>query len=159
MMVEGRWVIPVSVVVAMALTILPMPESIQTFRPDWVVLVCIYWIIALPQRYGVVMAWICGLFLDVLQGTLLGQHALALAFTGFVTHKLHLQIRTFPVVQQSLGVLALTAMYHFVLLWLDGIAGTPTSTAVHWGPPLSSMVFWPIVFGILRDLRRRVGLR
>jgi rod shape-determining protein MreD len=157
-MTDGRWVVPMSVIVAMALTVMPMPESLQAFRPDWVALVCIYWIIALPLRYGVVMAWICGLLLDVLQGTLLGQYALALALTGFVAHKLHLQIRNFPVVQQSLGILAMTALYHFLLLWLDGISGTPTSTAVHWGPPLSSMLFWPILFGVLRDLRRRSGL-
>jgi rod shape-determining protein MreD len=157
-MTDGRWVIPASIIVAMALSIMPMPDSLQSMRPDWVALVCIYWIIALPQRYGVVMAWICGLFLDVLQGTLLGQYALAMAFTGFVAHKLHLQLRNFPVVQQSLGILALTALYNFILLLLDGIAGTPTSTAVHLKPPLSSMVFWPIVFGVLRDLRRRSGL-
>jgi len=155
---DGRWIIPLSIVTAMALMILPMPDALQHLRPDWVALACVYWIIALPQRYGVVMAWICGLFLDVLQGTLLGQHAVALAFTGFMAHKLHLQLRNFPVVQQSLAVAALIFIYHFLLLWLDGIVGTPTSTNVLWGPPLSSMLFWPIVFGVLRDLRRRARL-
>lgn len=157
-MADGRWVIPASVVAAMALTILPMPQGTEAFRPDWVAIVCIYWIIALPQRYGVLVAWTCGLFLDVLQGTLLGQHALALGITGFIALKLHLQIRNFPVMQQSLVIMVLSAINHLVLFWLDGIAGIPTSSVAHWGPPLTSLLMWPLVFGVLRDLRRRVGL-
>ena len=68
-----------SFVVSLMLTALPMPEWASLWRPAWVALVLIYWCMALPARSGVLVGWSVGLLLDVMTGTLLGQHALALA--------------------------------------------------------------------------------
>ena len=54
----------------------------HVWRPAWVALVLVYWCMAAPDQVGVVAGWTTGLLLDVMTGTLLGQHALGLSVVG-----------------------------------------------------------------------------
>lgn len=58
-------VIYLSLVVAMVLMILPLPDWVQIYRPNWVALVLIYWSMALPKRVGLWFAFFSGIILDV----------------------------------------------------------------------------------------------
>jgi len=151
----GAWVVVASLVIALALTALPMPSWAAPWRPAWVALVLVYWCMAVPARIGVLVAWSMGLLLDVLSGTLLGQHALALGVVAFVTHKSHRRVRVLPLWQQGLSVFALVFCYQLIILWVNGIQGRTLPAAAYWGSPLVSTVLWPWVFVVLRDLRRR----
>ena len=75
----------VMILLALMLTLVPLPEALDPLRPDWVVLILIYWAMTAPRSYNVGSAWIIGILLDVAQGTLLGQHALALCVVVYVT--------------------------------------------------------------------------
>ena len=66
-----------SFMVAMILRIIPLPKDLALLNPDWVAIVLLYWILAVPERCGVLRAWTIGLVVDALTGRLLGQHALA----------------------------------------------------------------------------------
>ncbi|MCP3661831.1 MAG: rod shape-determining protein MreD [Gammaproteobacteria bacterium] len=151
---RGGLVILLSFIVALLLTVIPLPETARLFRPQWTTLVLIYWSLALPQRVGVGVGWTLGLFLDVMTGTLLGQHALALSLIAFITLKIHLQVRLFPLWQQSSIVLALLLIERLIGLWTIGATSQPTPSLLYWVPPLIGMLLWPWVFIILRDLRR-----
>ena len=87
---DRRWPVLLCFVAALMLAIAPMPDWALPFRPDWVTLTLIYWVMILPHTYSVGSAWLIGLVLDVAQGTLLGQHALALSLVAYVTVKFHL---------------------------------------------------------------------
>ena len=151
---RGGWMIVLTFVVALMLTALPMPEWAVLWRPEWLSLVLIYWCMAVPARVGVASAWGLGLLLDVLSGTLLGQHALGLSLVAFVTHQTHRRVRVLPLWQQGLSVFTLILLYEVVVLWVNGIQGHPVQPAAYWGAPLTSTVRWPWVFVVLRDLRR-----
>ena len=151
---SGRWVIAASFVVAFLLTAMPLPAWALTWRPEWVALVLMYWCMALPDRVGVGIAWLLGLLLDVQQGTVLGQHALGLALVAYVTLQSHQRVRVFPLKQQALVVCAYLLMFEFVTLWIRGMMGTPPNHWSFWMPAFTSMVLWPWLFIILRDLRR-----
>ncbi len=151
----GYTAIALSFVVTLMLTALPMPAWAALWRPAWVALVLIYWCMAAPTYTGVVMGWTLGLFLDVLTGTLLGQHALALAIVAFVAHRFHRQVRVLPIWQQAVGVFGLVFLYQALILWITGIQGMPILAAAYWSSPLVSMLLWPWIFIVLRDVRRR----
>jgi rod shape-determining protein MreD len=144
-----------SILVAMILTIVPVPAVVEPYRPDWVALTLIYWAITLPRTYSVGSAWLVGIILDVAQGTLLGQHALALCFIIYITAKFHLQLRVFPTSQMTATVFALLAMYQFLLFWINGVAGLHTEAVSYWGPVLTGTVLWPIVSVIFGGIRYR----
>lgn len=138
-----------TIVVALMLAIAPLPDGAQPFRPDWVLLTLIYWSMALPRGYSVGSAWLVGVVLDVAQGTLLGQHALALAAVVFLTVRFHLQLRVFPLSQLTLTVAALIGLYQFILFWISGVAGVNAPAASFWGPALSGTLVWPLVYLLL----------
>ena len=73
----GFFRILLTLVLAMCLRIAPLSGDLALLSPDWVLLVLIYWALYLPERVGIVHAWIFGLLTDVLLGRMLGQYALA----------------------------------------------------------------------------------
>jgi rod shape-determining protein MreD len=155
---RGGFVILSTLLAAMVLAIMPLPEWAVPFRPQWYTLVLIYWALALPERVGVGIAWLVGILVDVMTGTLLGQHALALSLITFVTIKTHQRVRLFPLWQQSVTVLLLLSLEKLLSLWVIGAVGQPAPPPSFWAPPLVGMLLWPWVFIILRDLRRRFAV-
>jgi rod shape-determining protein MreD len=145
----------ITIVAALMLTIAPLPEWIEPFRPDWVALTLIYWSMTFPKSYSVGGAWITGIVLDVAQGTLLGQHALALTLTIYITVKFHLQFRQFPIVQLAATVFALLALYQFILFWVNGVAGVSSPAVTYWGPVISGAIFWPLISVVYSGVRER----
>lgn len=156
---QGGFVILITFVVALTLMMMPMPEWAEAARPQWLIMVVIYWCIALPDRVGVIIAWIMGLVLDVATGSLLGQNALAFGIVAFLAIKLHLRIRLFPVWQQALSILILIALYQIIILWVKGFTGQSAQSWVYWSASLTSMLLWPFVFTLLRGVRRFYRVR
>lgn len=140
---------------ALALILLPLPHWARPFRPEWVTLVLIYWVIALPHRVSVGCAWILGLLLDVIYGTVLGEHALALMVLAYIASKLHRQLRMFPVWQQASSIFVLLLMYQLLILWVQGVMGQLTGYGLFWLTIFTSTIIWPWLFVLLRDIRRR----
>jgi rod shape-determining protein MreD len=152
---RGGWVIVLSLLVALSLAILPLPDWAAAYRPEWVLLVLIYWCIALPQRVGMGLAWVTGLLLDALEGTLLGQHALAFTVVAYICLRGYRHLRVYPIWHQALAVLGLVGIAQLLMLWIRGLLGEAPQTWRYWLPSLTSMLLWPWVLIILRDLRRR----
>ena len=152
---HNYWVILATMFVALLLTAMPLPDWINVWRPAWVAMVVIYWSMALPQRFGIASAWVMGILLDVLQGSLLGQHAIGLSIVAYVTVNLHLQIRQHPLYQQSLFVGLLISIYLCLIIWVNGVIGRPPHSWSFLIPVVTSMLLWPWLFVILRDIRRR----
>ena len=155
---HGGGVIAISFVVALMLMAMPLPEWAINWRPAWVAMVLIYWCMALPHRVGIGIGWSMGILLDVLQGTLFGQNAIGLAILAYFTLKLHQRMRMFPLTQQALLVCILVLVYQLLSLWVRGIMGVPPKSWTYWMPAFTSMVLWPWLFIILRDIRRRYNV-
>ena len=152
---QGRWVIPTSFVMALLLTALPMPEAAANWRPAWVALVLVYWCMAAPEKVGVMVGWTVGLLLDVMTGTLLGQHALGLSVVAYVAQHTHRRVRVLPLWRQGVTIFVLVFLYQALLLWSNGIRGIPVEAPAYWTSPFVSMLLWPWIFVVLRVIRRR----
>lgn len=154
---RNGWVIWLSLVLALLLSVAPMPAFLETGRPLWLALFITYWVLALPGRIGMVTAWCFGLFADVLYGSLLGQNALVLMLTTFFVLSLQQRLRLFPLWQQSLVLLVLLGIPQLIQLWLFALAGNrPPSTLAFLYPVLISALLWPWIHTLLRGLRLRL---
>ena len=151
---HGGSVILLTFVIALFLTVIPLPEWARYVRPDWVGLVLIYWCMALPERVGVATGWFTGLLVDMLTGSLLGQHALALTVVAYLTLRFHQRLRLFPVWQQAVTILVLLILHQLLALWVSRIIGRPGVPWFFWMPSVLSMLIWPLVFSMLRGMRR-----
>jgi rod shape-determining protein MreD len=152
-------VIHISLVVALILMILPLPDWAQMYRPNWMALALIYWSMALPQRVGLWFAFFSGIVLDTSLGTLLGQHTLGLVIVVYFNLNFYQRIRVLALAQQAIYVFALLLINQVVVAWVEGTLGRPTPLLAYFGAPLIGMLIWPWVFVILRDVRRKALLR
>lgn len=154
----GFFVIPLSLLLGLTLQILPLPDWSQIYRPDWVALVLIYWSMALPKRIGVGFAFVSGLLVDVMQGTLLGQHSLALVIIIFINLNLYQRIRVMSLPGQAIYVMVLLLINQIAVVWIEGMLQRSTPFMAFLGPPLTGMFIWPWIFILLRDIRRKAHL-
>jgi len=151
-------VIYLSLLVALILMILPLPDSVQIYRPNWVALALIYWSMALPKRVGLWFAFFTGIILDTSQGTLLGQHTLGLLVIIFLNMNFYQRIRVLVLAQQAVYVFLLLLIDQVLVAWVEGILGRPTPLLAYFGAPIVGMLIWPWVFVVLRDIRRKAAL-
>ncbi|MGH7056781.1 MAG: rod shape-determining protein MreD [Acetobacteraceae bacterium] len=149
-------VIVVTMFIALALTIVPIPRWAAPLWPMWVALAVFYWAIALPEFFGVTIAWIAGLLLDALTGTPLGAHALALTLVAFIAARGHVAIRGSEVWQQTITLGFALLLYAFALFWIGGLTGQMLRPLARFFPVVVSIALWPWVFGLLRIIRRGV---
>ena len=115
-------------------------------------MVLIYWNMALPKDIGLIWAMIFGFCLDVNKEILLGSHVLLFLLISFLTQRYFHRLRALYMIQQSLFVAIVILIYQIFLIlsfsefrqsiFLELILLT-----------LLSSFLWPVIFGILRQLR------
>ncbi len=155
---QGILMLLLTFTVALLLAVMPLPAWAHSFRPQWPLLVLIYWAMALPQRIGVGSAWALGIAVDLLSSSLLGMHAMIYAIIVFIIIQLHRQIRVFPLWQQAMGIFLLLLLEYLLKIWLLGFTQEiPTGESL-WISPVISMLLWPWIYIILRDLRRKFNI-
>lgn len=148
-------IIGLTFLVALLLSVMPMPAPLELGRPMWLAMVLAYWVMALPHRVGLLTAWVTGLATDVLYGQLFGQHALVMTLVAWMILLLHQRIRRFPLWQQSLVMLPVLGIAQMLLLWLNSLTGNRPPTLMFLLPAVVSAILWPWVFSVLRGVRRR----
>lgn len=147
---QHSFVIYFTLLAAMLLMLLPMPEIMRFARPEWVVMTLIYWAMALPNRVSIGVAWLSGLIMDLITGGALGVQAFSYAFAIYVVARFHLQLRQYPLWQQAFIILSLVFLVHLI-----AVINASTVSGWHiWMPAVSSTVLWPITYALLRKIRR-----
>lgn len=138
---------------AMVLTLLPLPAALEVLRPYWVALVLIYWGLETQGMVSLGMAFLTGLLLDLLTGSLLGLHALSLVILVYLVMRFRARLRFFPPWQQALSVLALLVNDRIILLWIISLRGDPLPSLAFWLPPIVGTLLWPWLFILLDRIR------
>src|SRR5688572_29264607 len=133
-----------SLLAAYALAVLPWSGSWLLARPDFVLIVLLFWAIHEPRAIGQGLAFTMGLLMDVSDSMLLGQHALAYVITVFGAQVLRVRILSFLIPEQTLHVLGLTFTASAVTLVLNLLLGadlpgflyviSPALTGLLWAP-------------------------
>jgi rod shape-determining protein MreD len=149
---RGRMLL--SVLVSLVLTVLPLPPYGDLIRPSFLVVTVLYWAVAAPREGGVGLGWFSGLILDVFQGPVLGEHALALSIVTYATAREHQKIRAKPLFQQSLIILAILAFYEVTVFLIDGWTGHPVTNPLRWIHCATGALIWAPATIILAQGRR-----
>ena len=151
----GYGIITLTFLVAFVLLVVPLPAWLQWGRPEWVTLTLIYWCIALPQRVGITIGLLAGLGVDVLEGSLLGQHGLALVVVAFLALILYQRLRVYSLLQQAAVGFVLVGISQLLCQWVQNVDGASGLPKLFLLPALTSALVWPFVLHTLRGVRRR----
>lgn len=147
-----------TLIIALLLSVAPMPEHLEAGRPLWLALVLTFWAMNYPHRVGLLTAWGLGIAQDVLYGAVFGQHALALMLVVYLVLTLQQRLKLFPLWQQSCALLIVYGISQLVLLWLGTLAGMRPELSYYAVPVLVSSVLWPWLFLLLNNVRRLRGV-
>lgn len=151
---HGRTVIVITLAVALLLSVMPLPLWAQWGRPEWVAMVLLYWVMALPERVGIGIAGITGLVLDIVEGAPLGQNIFALGVLTYLVLILYQRLRMYSALQQSAVIFVLLGLNQLLCHWVQTLVGTPSPNLLFLLPAVVSAVIWPWLLVFLRFLRR-----
>jgi rod shape-determining protein MreD len=145
--------IAVTLLAALGLNLLPLGRV--PGLPDALALVLVFWNVHQPRRVGIGWAFLFGLLMDVHDGALLGQHALAYTLLGFGAITIHRRLLWFGIAQQAVQVLPLFVVAHVVsLLVRMGAGGMFPGWSVLLAP-LAEAALWPLAVLLLLAPQRR----
>lgn len=142
-----------SLLVALAINLVPIGRT--TAMPDLLALVLVFWNVYQPRRVGVGVAFVFGLIMDVHEGALLGQHALAYTLLSYFAITIHRRLLWFAVLSQALQILPLFFASHAVSVLIRLLAGGVFPGWEVLLAPLSEALLWPIATWVLLAPQRR----
>lgn len=143
--VFSQWlVIAASFVVALLLSVFPMPFGLLWWRPEFVLLVAIYWVLALPLSISLVFICALGLFQDLLESVPFGQHSLGLVLVAYICLLSYPRVRNFPLWKQTGWVFVLVGMAQMTDNWVQSMAGQQLSGLAFLYPAITSALCWPL---------------
>ena len=120
--VRGGFIV-FTLISALLLNLLPWSGTALWIKPDFVALAVLYWCIEQPRKIGFVAAWLLGLFMDVADGTLFGQHALSYSMLAYAGIVLHRRVLGFTGTAQVAHVVILLLMNDLIVLAIRALAG------------------------------------
>lgn len=137
------------------LNLLPWQGELLLLRPDFVLLMLLYWTIRQPLRVGMGAAWGLGLVMDVADGALLGQFALAYTVSTYGALILHRRIQSFSLWPQALHVLLLLLLAQVLALLVHLLAGQAFIGFRYFLASLVGALFWPLASILIELLQKQ----
>ena len=149
-------IILISLIGALLLSLIMFP--IGNYAPDWMNLILVYWILAVPFSIGLITSWLIGLVADVAFGSVLGLNALTYTLISYIVIRSYKFIRYLTVYQQSFIILLLFMSKYTLIIWINTIfKNNNYDMSLYWAA-LTSAIAWPFVFYILRYIRRKYNI-
>ena len=144
----------ITLFVALMINLLPLTGWVLGLRPDFVALALLYWGIHQPRKIGFLPAWLLGLTMDVADGSLFGQHALAYVVMMFAAIALHRRVSMFDMRQQILHVLPILLIMQLIVLGVRHAAGGEFPGWWYFVSSITGALLWPAT-----DLLLKISLR
>jgi rod shape-determining protein MreD len=142
-----------TLLIAFALNLIPLGR--HPGMPDFMALVLVFWNVHQPRRVGVGLAFLFGLMMDVHDGAILGQHALAYTLLSFFAITIHRRLRWFTVPSQAIQILPVFGAAHAVSFVVRMIAGGMLPGWELVMAPMLESLLWPVVTWLLLAPQRR----
>ena len=139
-----------SLIIAFALTILPVRAEWVLYRPDWIALTFIHWGLVSPNKSSFLLAWFVGLMIDAVYGSIIGQHALGFTIVLFMTLRMRSRLLLDSLFQQIFLLCLVLGTYLLINLWILGITGKSPNGWGYWLTILCSLIIWPLYHYFLK---------
>ena len=143
-----------SLLIALLCQLFPWVGQGVIFRPDFVLVVLIYWLLRAPSLCNVGTAWLAGLLVDLATGSLLGQHALSFTVTAFAALSFQRRLVLFNTWQLAAYVMALLIAERMLILLLKLFAGSDNPGWHYFWPIFTGLILWQVMILIFGGLTR-----
>ena len=143
----------VTLILAFAFNVVPLGRS--PAMPDLLAVTLVFWNVHQSRRVGVGVAFMFGLMMDVHDGAVLGQHALAYTLLSYFAVSMHRRLLWFSVPSQALQVFPLFVAAHGVAFVVRMLLGGMLPGWNLLMAPVFEALLWPVVGWLLLAPQRR----
>ncbi|MEO8847387.1 MAG: rod shape-determining protein MreD [Casimicrobiaceae bacterium] len=148
------WFVALTMLAGFAANLVPVAGFALMLKPDFLALVILYWCIQEPRMMGVGFAWFAGLFMDVADATLFGQHALAYAVLAYAAEYFRRRVLRFTLWHQAAQVAVLLLFCAALVLLVRVVGGAPLPRWTYFVAPLVGALVWPLLSLLLQRPQR-----
>ncbi len=138
-----------TMLLALLLSVIPLPENVKNYWPDWISLLVFYWVLVLPAHLGVMFGWTNGLLEDIISFSLLGEHAIGKALIGAVVAMTSQNVKRFNFIERMFMIFILQSINIAIISWANLLAFDTPIHSVLWQPALTTALAWPLVAFLL----------
>ena len=143
-----------SLLVALLCQLFPWVGQGVIFRPDFMLVVILYWLLRSPNLCNVGTAWFAGLLVDLATGSLLGQHALSFSITAFIALSYQRRLVLFNMWQLVGYVAALLIFERVLMLLLKLFEGNENPGLSYFWPVITGLLLWQLMILLFGSLTR-----
>ena len=149
-------IIILTILIGLFLSLITLP--IGYYAPEWILLIAIYWAIAIPSNGKITLAFISGIVVDIVYGQILGISSLFYVVLIYLILRLYNSLRYMTIAQQAVVLFILIFIKQHLLVWAYYIIDSNIDyQALVVGAAVSALV-WPLIYFTLRFLRRKFNI-
>lgn len=142
-----------SILMGLVLALLLLPLGYM--GPEWLLLINIYWAMALPNNSKLFLAFISGYFVDILYGQVLGITSLTYVVFIYIVLRLYNSLRYMTVTQQMIVISFFILIKQHLFVWSNYVIGIDSEYFDLIISSLLSGILWPPMYFTLRFIRRK----
>ncbi len=131
--------------VAVMLEQMPWATWVMIFRPDFVLVGVLFWVLHQPARVGFGVAFVFGLLADFQDGAVFGQHAIAYVTGVYMVLFLRLRLLQFDPFRQAAQVFPVLLTVQLIVLLVGWLAVNPPAGLEILIPAVGSVVLWYVI--------------
>ena len=146
-------IILLTLVIGLMLTLMMLP--LGYIAPEWILLINIYWAIALPSNTKMILAFVSGFFVDIVLGHPLGISSLSYVIFIYIILSLYNSLRYMTVPQQTIMLFLLLIVKQHFYVWTFYMFGLNIDYQTLIISTLTTAVLWPFIYFSLRFARRK----
>ena len=146
-------IIFLTILLGLFLSLITLP--VGYYAPEWMLLITLYWAIAIPSNSKIFLAFIAGIIVDIVYGQVLGVSSFFYVLLIYVFLRLYNSLRYMTIAQQAVVVFFFIFIKQHLLVWTYYIIDRNIDyTALLVGAIISSII-WPLIYYVLRFVRRK----
>ena len=146
-------IILLTLFIGLMLSIMMLP--LGYIAPEWILLINIYWAIALPSNTKMLLAFLSGLFVDIVLGQPLGISSLSYVIFIYIILSLYNSLRYMTVPQQMIMLIFLLLIKQHFFIWTNYVFGLDINYSNLIISSFITGVLWPVIYFSLRFMRRK----
>ncbi|GBU09128.1 rod shape-determining protein MreD [Gammaproteobacteria bacterium] len=145
--------------ISFVLEVIALPNAISLIRPNFILMMIIFWAYMPYAHFHIIYAWGIGLLVDILLGSLLGQYALIFTICAFITKKSYVFLKERNLFQQTLCLMGCFYVQALLIAWINGMLNYPSPYGkLLFIPALLSTLLWPLFFNMMRNCCILLGM-
>tara|TARA_B100000035_G_C21034628_1_gene570203 strand:+ start:838 stop:1299 length:462 start_codon:yes stop_codon:yes gene_type:complete len=149
-------IILITVILGLFITLITLP--LGYYAPEWMLLVIVYWAIAVPSNNKMVLAFLSGIIVDIVFGQALGISSLFYVVLIYFILRLYNSLRYMTIIQQAVVLFFFIFIKQHLLVWAYYIIGRNIDYQALLISAIITAFVWPLIYYTLRFIRRKFNI-